>query len=78
MSEPIHRSVHQTLINALTILAQQGDEKAGAALNDIQTTEYEILDHETDEHVEMILEYADGTYLVTEQGASFCPSQKSR
>jgi len=78
MSEPIHRSVHQTLINALTILAQQGDEKAEAALNDIQTTEFEILDHETDEHVEMILEYADGTYLVTQQGASFCPNQESR
>jgi hypothetical protein len=75
MPEPIHRSVHQTLINALTILAQQGDEKAGAALKDIQATEFEILDHKTDEHVEMILEYTDGTYLVTEQGASFCPSQ---
>jgi hypothetical protein len=75
MVEPIHRSVHQTLINALTILAQQGDEKASEALKDVWATDFEILDGETDEHVEMILEYSDGTYLVTEQGASFCPVQ---
>ena len=75
MAERIHRSVHQTLVNALTILAQQGDEKAGEALKDIWATDFEILEDETDEHVEMILEYAEGTYLVTEQGASFCPAQ---
>lgn len=77
MAERIHRSVHQTLINALTILAQQGDEQADVALRDIWATDFEILEDETDEHVEMILEYADGTYLVTEQGASFCPAQNS-
>lgn len=76
MAEPIHRSVHQTLMNALTILAQQGDTKAAEALQEMQETEYEIIDDDSDEHVEMILQYSAGTYLVTEQGASFCPAQE--
>jgi DNA-binding transcriptional regulator GbsR (MarR family) len=75
MSERIQRTVHQTLINALTILAKQGDDRAAEALQEIQETDYEIIENEPDEHVEMILKYADGTYLVTEQGASFFPSE---
>jgi hypothetical protein len=74
MSQPIYRSVHYTLINALTILAKQGDENAKRALQEIDETEYEIIEDGPGEHVEMILEYSFGSYLVTQQGASFCPT----
>ncbi len=72
MPEPIYRSVHQTLTNLLTILSQQGDEDAIAALSDMQTTDYEIIDDKPGEHVEVLLEYSDKTYLVTEQGVTVC------
>jgi hypothetical protein len=75
MAQPIYRSVHYTLINALTILAKQGDKNAKRALQEIEVTEYEIIEDGPGEHVEMILEYSFGSYLITQQGASFCPAQ---
>lgn len=73
MAEPIYRSVHQTLTNLLTILSEQGDEEAIVALEDMRKTDYEIIEDKPGEHVEVLLEYSDKTYLVTQQGVSVCP-----
>ena len=68
MSEPVSRTVH----NLLTLLAQQGDPKAIAALNNCN--EHEIVDDIDDENaVQIVVMQSDGEYLVTQHGTSFVP-----
>ena len=76
MAERISRSIHQTVLNVLTILAQQGDSKAIAALQraDEVAEEFEFVDDESEG--EMLIEQAEGTYLVTRHGATFLPRFK--
>jgi hypothetical protein len=73
MSERVSRSIHQTIFNVLTILAQQGDSKAIAALQHIDEVaeEFEFVDD--DAEGEMLIEQDSGTYLVTRHGATFLP-----
>ena len=73
MAERISRSVHQTILNVLTVLAQQGDDKAIAALQRVDEVaeEFEFVDDESEG--EMLIEQAAGTYLVTRHGATFLP-----
>lgn len=78
MSERMSRSIHQTILNMLTILAQQGDEKAIAALQqaDKVAEEFEFVDDEA--AGELLIQQQSGTYLVTQHGATFLPRlQKS-
>ena len=73
MAERISRSIHQTIFNVLTILAQQGDSKAIAALERIDEVaeEFEFVDD--DAEGEMLIEQDAGTYLVSRHGATFLP-----
>lgn len=75
MSEPISKSVSQTVTNLLTVLAQQGDPEAIAALE---------RDHGFDGELEpvggteagsarIMLDTADTDYLITEHGATAVP-----
>ena len=73
MSERLSRSIHQTILNVLTILAQQGDSKAIAALQRVDEVaeDFEFVDD--DAEGEMLIEQDLGTYLVTRHGATFLP-----
>ena len=51
MSERVSRSIHQTILNVLTILAQQGDSKAIAALQRVDEVaeDFEFVDDDARE-----------------------------
>ena len=71
MSEPVSRTVH----NLLTLLAQQGDPKAIAALKNCN--ELDIVDDINDEDaVQIVVMQSDGEYLVTQHGTSFVPKEE--
>ncbi|HAZ47318.1 MAG TPA: hypothetical protein DDW76_22920 [Cyanobacteria bacterium UBA11369] len=73
MSEPVSRTVH----NLLTLLAQQGDPKAIAALKNCN--EHEIVDDIDDEDaVQIVVMQSDGEYLVTQHGTSFVPKKREQ
>jgi hypothetical protein len=73
MSERISRSIHQTVLNMLEILAQQGDARAIAALESAdEVAEYfEVVDD--DSSGKLLMAQDSGTYLVTQHGATFFP-----
>lgn len=71
MSERISRSVHQTVHNLLTLLAQQGDPKAIEALKN--SNEFDVVDDIEGEAAQIVVIQSDGDYLVTQHGASFVP-----
>jgi rRNA-processing protein FCF1 len=74
VSEPISKSVYQTVINMLTVLAKHGDVEALEALQraDEFVEEVEWVEDE-EEASEVIMETAEGNYLVTQHGVSFIP-----
>lgn len=73
MSEPVPRSVHQTVHNLLTLLAQQGDPQAIEALKN--ANELDVVDdiQGDDDVVQIVVMQSDGEYLVTQHGSSFVP-----
>jgi hypothetical protein len=74
MSEPVSRSVNQTVTNLLTVLAQQGDPDAIAALERVnENEELELVEDDGAESVRITLEMAEGQHLITQHGASFLP-----
>ncbi|MFB2980084.1 hypothetical protein [Microseira sp. BLCC-F43] len=78
MSEPVSRSVHQTVHNLLTLLAQQGDPKAIEALKN--SNELDIVDdiEGEDDDVRIVVMQSDGEYLVTQHGTSFVPKEEEK
>lgn len=79
MSEPISKSVNQTVINLLTVLAQQGDPEAIAALersNDL-SGDLEPVNEAEVGSVRIMLDTADTDYLITEHGATAVPKSDS-
>ncbi|NJL36536.1 MAG: hypothetical protein HC899_07035 [Leptolyngbyaceae cyanobacterium SM1_4_3] len=74
MSEPVSKSVNQTVTNLLTVLAQQGDPDAIAALERAnENEEFELVENEGAESVKVVLDTAEGNHLITQHGASFLP-----
>jgi hypothetical protein len=71
MSKPVSKSVHQAVQNLLTILANQGDERAIAALQN--TDDIDVVDTGETADVQMIVGQPDGEFVITEYGASFLP-----
>jgi hypothetical protein len=71
MSEPIPKSIHQTVHNLLTVLAQLGDPKAIEALKN--TNDLDIVEDSDDEESQILVMLSDGDYLITKNGASFIP-----
>lgn len=77
-SEPISRSTYQTVLNLLTVLAQQGDQAAIEALSQLDNLPVvEDEDNDADE-VQVIIDQSNGSYLITEHGASFVDMPKPR
>lgn len=90
MSKRVPKSVRQTVHNLLTVLAQQGDLDAMAALGNSQNFLAEEgtledgtpLDEESDAEeappssVKVILECPDGMYVVSPYGTSFLEGGK--
>lgn len=75
MSEPVSKSVNQTVTNLLTVLAQQGDPDAIAALertNELDG-EVELVEDDGAGSIRVTLEMAEGQHLITQHGASFLP-----
>ncbi|MBD1998052.1 hypothetical protein H6G00_15680 [Leptolyngbya sp. FACHB-541] len=72
MSEPVSKSVNQTVINLLTVLAQQGDPEAIAAL-ERSSSESELEGVDDANSVRIRLDTADADYLITEHGATEMP-----
>ncbi|GEM_PF-4582660 len=70
MTEPVSRSVYYTTLNLLTVLAQQGDPDAIAALQRSENMEVELIDDD-EPSGEALLELPTGTFVVTEHGATF-------
>ncbi len=70
MTEPVSRSVYYTTLNLLTVLAQQGDPDAIAALQRSEDMEIELID-DGETSGEALLELPTGTFVVTEHGATF-------
>lgn len=70
MTEPVSRSVYYTTLNLLTVLAQQGDADAIAALQRSEDMEIELID-DGETSGEALLELPTGTFVVTEHGATF-------
>lgn len=74
MSEPVSKSVNQTVINLLTVLAQQGDREAIKALErSSYESEVERVDGAEAKTVRIMLDTADADYLITEHGATQTP-----
>ena len=75
MSEPVSKSVNQTVINLLTLLAQQGDPDAIAALEQDNSSdgESEPVDGSEARTVRIMLDTADTNYLISEHGATAVP-----
>ncbi|MBD2068036.1 hypothetical protein H6F93_10955 [Leptolyngbya sp. FACHB-671] len=74
MSEPISKSVNQTVTNLLTVLAQQGDPDAIAALERSSSeSELEGVDDADANSVRIRLDTGDVDYLITEHGATEMP-----
>ncbi|MBD2057789.1 hypothetical protein H6F88_17480 [Oculatella sp. FACHB-28] len=67
MSEPVSKSVNQTVTNLLTVLAQQGDPDAIAALERAN----ELVEEDGAGSVKVVLDTAEGNHLITQHGASF-------
>ncbi|MBD2055635.1 hypothetical protein H6F88_06325 [Oculatella sp. FACHB-28] len=80
MSEPISKSVNQTVINLLTVLAQQGDPEAIAALERGNSSdgESEPVEGAEASSVRIMLDTADTDYLITEHGATAVPKSDQR
>jgi hypothetical protein len=75
VSEPVSKSVNQTVINLLTLLAQQGDPEAIKALERGNSSDgkSEPVDGTEAGSVKVILDTADADYLITEHGATAVP-----
>ncbi|MBD2054736.1 hypothetical protein H6F88_01620 [Oculatella sp. FACHB-28] len=80
MSEPISKSVNQTVINLLTLLAQQGDPEAIAALERDNSSDGELEPADGAEAgaVKIMLDTADTDYLITEHGVTAAPKSDQR
>lgn len=76
---PIPKSIHQTVRNMLSVLAQLGDQDAIAALKRAEADDTNVIDDETDDEPEsdlkVLIQKSDGTYLITEHGATFVPEK---
>lgn len=74
MSEPVSKSVNQTVTNLLTLLAQQGDPEAIAALERSSCeSELEGVDDADASSVKIRLDTVDADYLITKHGATEMP-----
>jgi hypothetical protein len=76
MSEPVRKSINQVVKNMLTVLAQQGDLDAIAALK--RADELQLLEDDEDlgdESVTVVVSQAGGDFLITEQGATLIPKE---
>ncbi|MBD2001436.1 hypothetical protein H6G00_33395 [Leptolyngbya sp. FACHB-541] len=80
MSEPISKSVNQTVINLLTLLAQQDDPETLAALERGNSSDGELESVHGAEasSVRIMLDTADTDYLITEHGATAVPKSDQR
>lgn len=75
MSEPVPKSIHQVVTNLLTVLAQQGDQRAIAALQNGEVSDvYD--DGEDSGDFKLVIQRTDGDYLITDQGATFIPQSE--
>jgi hypothetical protein len=78
MSEPIPKSVNQTVYNLLVLLAQKGDEKAIAALKNFHDNEVEIVEDEEESDLRVVVSQSQGDYLVTQHGVSYAPNTEQQ
>jgi hypothetical protein len=64
------------VLNLLTVLAQQGDQTAIEALRQLDNVS--VLEDEGDDEVQVIIDQSNGSYLITEHGASFVDMPKPK
>ncbi|MBD1998462.1 hypothetical protein H6G00_17805 [Leptolyngbya sp. FACHB-541] len=72
--EPVFKSVSQTVTNLLTVLAQQGNPAAIAALeraNDLDG-DVEFVENDGAGSVKVVLDTAEGNHLITQHGQVSC------
>lgn len=77
MSRAVPRSIHLVVTNLLTVLAQQGDPDAIAALQNTQDVEvYD--DGNTSEGLKAIVQIDAGEFLITQKGVVFLPKESDK
>lgn len=73
--KPVPKSIRRTVHNMLSVLAELGDQSAIDALKRAEADDVTVTDDEIEGDLKVLIQKSDGTYLITEHGATFVPEE---